>query len=129
MHRRNVCHLRIIKTCTEQGRPGTKASSTTQTSSPSHIILIQIDFTPLMEASKSGNTDIALLLLENGANPNKSNSVSGYSIGPAKLALALFPGCVWEGEDCTHCMHMSVSSLWKWVAVSSNCICRKIGLR
>ena len=40
---------------------------------------MQIDFTPLMEASRSGNTEITQLLLENGADPNMPNSVSRHN--------------------------------------------------
>lgn len=39
-------------------------------------VYTQIDFTPLMEASRLGNVEIAQLLLENGADPNLQNTVS-----------------------------------------------------
>ena len=61
----------------------------------------QIDFSPLMEASKAGNADIACLLLRKGANPNFANDVS----------VIIFPFhfftnrvCIFTGRsDCTNC--------------------------
>ena len=47
--------------------------------------MMQIEFTPLMEASRLGNVEIAQLLLEKGAHPNLTNNVSDIIIKALQL--------------------------------------------
>ena len=50
----------------------------------------QIQFTPLMEASRIGNVEITHFLLDNGADPNKINNVSKIAVvGVVDIAIVL----------------------------------------
>ena len=61
-------------------------------------VYTQIDFSPLMEASRLGNVEIALLLLENGVNPNLQNTVR-LELATYEVCMTL---CTGRSVDCTN---------------------------
>ena len=60
----------------------------------------QIDFSPLMEASKNGNVEIAELLLDNVADPNLINTVSVHRQSCEQLAISII--IIIGRLDCTN---------------------------
>ena len=67
-------------------------------------VLVQIEFSPLMQASKVGSVEIARLLLAAGANPNLANDVRVYST--LFMCRNNKPSFYAGRSNCTnHCSH------------------------